>query len=59
MHGQLYHGHVNATALYSSPVVSALGSELDNLGSSPGRVKVLCPWDMQGKKNVSSAFRLG
>ena len=50
MHGQLYRGHVNATALYSSPVVSALGSELDNLGSSPGRVKVLCPWDMQGKK---------
>ena len=50
MHGQLYRGHVNATALYSSPVVSALGSELDNPGSSPGRVKVLCPWDMQGKK---------
>ena len=43
MHGQLYRGHVNATALYSSPVVSALGSELDNPGSSPGRVKVLCP----------------
>ena len=35
MHGQLYHGHTNAMALFSSPVVSALGSELDNLGSSP------------------------
>ena len=59
MHGQLYCGHANATALYSNPVVSALGSESDNPGSSPGRVKVLCPWDMQEKKNVSSAFRLG
>ena len=27
MHGQLYHKHANATALFSSPVVSALGSE--------------------------------
>ena len=35
MHGQLYHRHTNAMALFSSPVVSALGSELDNLGSSP------------------------
>ena len=25
------------------PVVSALGSESDDLGSSPGRVKALCP----------------
>ena len=40
---QLYCGHINATALYSSPVVSALGSKLDNLGSSPGWGKVLCP----------------
>ena len=45
MHGQLYHGHANATALFSSPVVSALGSESDDLGSS--------------QKNASSAFRLG
>ena len=59
MRGQLYHGHTNTMALYSSPVVSALGSESDNPGSSPGRVKVLCPWNMRGKKNVSSAFRLG
>ena len=36
MRGQLYHGHANATALFSSPVVSALGSESDDLGSSPG-----------------------
>ena len=42
MRGQLYRGHANATALFSSPVVSALGSELDNPGSSPGQGKVLC-----------------
>ena len=58
MRGQLYRGHANATALSSSPVVSALGSELDDLGSSTGQGKVLCPWDVW-KKNVSSAFRLG
>ena len=50
MCGQLFCGHANATALFSSPVISALGSELDNLGSSPGQGKVLCPWDVQGKK---------
>ena len=38
MRGQLYRGHANAKALFSSPVVSALGSES---GSSPGRVKAL------------------
>ena len=37
-------------ALFSSPVVSALGSELDDPGSSPGWGKVLCPWDVQEKK---------
>ena len=42
-HGQLYHRHTNATALSSSPVVSALGSESDDLGSSPGWGKMLCP----------------
>ena len=57
MRGQLYRGHANATALSSSPVVSALGSESDNSGSSPGWGKALCPWDVQ-KKNASSAFRL-
>ena len=47
MRGQLYRGHTNATALSSSPVVSALGSESDDTGSSPGRGKALSPWDVQ------------
>ena len=51
--GQLYRGHANATALSSSPVVSALGSESDDPGSSP------VPLRRAGKKNASSAFRLG
>ena len=50
MRGQLYRGHANATALSSTPVVSLLGSELDDLGSSPGRGKALCPRDVRGKK---------
>ena len=29
---QMYRGHANTTAFFSSPVVSALGSELDDLG---------------------------
>ena len=33
MRGQLYRGHANATALFSSPVVSAPGSESDDPGS--------------------------
>ena len=53
MHGQLYCRHTNPTALFSSSVVSALGSESEDLGSSPGQDK-LC-----GEKNASSAFRLG
>ena len=56
MCGQLYRGHANATALSSSPVVSALGSKLDNLGSSPGWGKVLCPWVVQGKKKCELCF---
>ena len=48
--GQLYCRHANATALFSSPVVSALGSKSDDLGPSPGQGKALCPWDMRGKK---------
>ena len=59
MHGQLYRGHANAMAFSSSPVVSALGFESDDLGSSPSWGKALCPWDVWEKKNVSSAFRLG
>ena len=43
MRGQLYRGHANAMALFSSPVVSALGSKSDDLGSIPGRGKALCP----------------
>ena len=50
MRGQLYRGHTNATALSSSPVVSALGFESDDTGSSPGRGKALSPWDVQEKK---------
>ena len=50
MRGQLYCRHANATALFSSPVVSTLGSESNDPGSSPGWGKALCPWDMQGKK---------
>ena len=60
MRGQLYRGRATATALFGSPVVSALGFESDDPSSSPGRGKVLlCPWDVRGKKNASSAFRLG
>ena len=55
MHGQLYHGHANTTALFSSPAVSALGSESDDPGSSPGQGKAL---RCAGKKNVSSALGL-
>ena len=43
MLGQLYCGHANTTALFSSPVVSALGSDSDDPddpGSSPGRDKL-------------------
>ena len=32
MRGQLYRGHANATALFSSPVVSSLGSKSDDPG---------------------------
>ena len=43
MRGELYRGHANVTALLSSPVVSALGSESDDPGSSPNRGKTLFP----------------
>ena len=42
MRGPVYCGHANTTALFSSPVVSALGSESDDSGFSPGWGKVLC-----------------
>ena len=41
--GQLYRGHANTTALSSSPVVSAMGSGLEDPGSSLGLGKALCP----------------
>ena len=50
MRGQLYSGHPNDTAWSCSPMVIALGSESDDLGSSPGQGKALCPWDVQEKK---------
>ena len=56
MRGQLYRRHANATALFSSPVVSALGSESDDPGSSPSRGKALCPWDVWGKKRFELRF---
>ena len=43
MRGQLDRGHANATASSNCPVVSALGSESDDPGSSPGRGKALYP----------------
>ena len=46
----MFRGHANATALLNSLVVSALGSESDEPGSSPSRGKVLCPWDVREKK---------
>ena len=39
-----------ATFNMRGPVVSALGSQSDDPGSSPGQGKVLCPWDVQEKK---------
>ena len=50
MRGQMFRGHANATALLSSLVVSALGSESDEPCSSPSRGKVLCPRDVREKK---------
>ena len=57
MRDQLYRGHAITTALFSSSVVSAQGSESDDLGSSPGQGIV--PLRRVEKKNGSSAFRLG
>ena len=50
MRDQLCRGHAYATASFSSPVVSALGSESDDPGSSPGWGKALCPWGVREKK---------
>ena len=40
MRSQLYHGHANATALSSSPVVSALGSVSDDLAKALEKCKL-------------------
>ena len=50
MRGQLYRGHTNATALFSSPVVSALGSESDNPGSFSWLGQGRCALETCGKK---------
>ena len=50
LRGQLYRGHAKSTALFSSPVVSALGVESGDPGSSPSRGRVLRPWDVREKK---------
>ena len=41
--GQLYRGHIKATALFGSPVIGALGFESGDPGSSPGLGKAFCP----------------
>ena len=51
MRGQLYRGHANATALSSSPVVSVLGSESDDQGSSPAGAR-RCALETYGKKKM-------
>ena len=51
LRGQLYRGHTKGTALFSSPVVSALGFESGDPGSSPSRGRVLC-LETCGKKNL-------
>ena len=53
MRGQVYRGHTNATALSSSPVVSALGFESDDLSFSPGWGKAL---KRTGKKKCKLRF---
>ena len=47
MRGQLYRGHTKRLCVVSSLVVSALNSELDDLGSSPVRGKALSPYDVR------------
>ena len=41
MRGQLYRGHANTMALSSSPVVSTLGSESDNLTCGKKKMQAL------------------
>ena len=55
MCGQVYCGHTNALALSSSPVVSALGSKLDNLGLVLARVRC-CALETCGGKKMQAPF---
>ena len=48
MHGQLYRKHTNVMALLSSPVVSALGSESNNLRVKPPSRTTNLSWSRQG-----------
>ena len=58
MRGQLYHGHANATALFSSPLVSALSRVgRPEFWSWPGQGVV--PLRHVEEKKIRSAFRLG
>ena len=59
MRCQLYRGHANVMALFSSPVVSALGSESDDSGSLSWPGQSVVPLRPAGKKDASSAFRFG
>ena len=55
MCGQLYRGHANVTALFSSPVVSALGSESDDPVLVLARAK-RCSLETCGKKKWKLRF---
>ena len=59
MHGQMYCGHTNAMALFSSPVVSALGSELDDPVLVLAGARHCALATCGEKKNASSTVRLG
>ena len=56
MCGQLYRGHANAMALFSSPVVSTLGSESDNPDSSPSRARHCALKTCRKKKKFEVCF---
>ena len=55
MCGQLYRRHTKATASSSSPVANALGSKLDDLGSSLGQGKELCVCEDLHEKKMQAA----
>ena len=57
MRGQLYRGHANAAALSSSPSVHWAPSRTTRVLVLAGARR--CALETCGKKNASSAFRLG